>query len=164
MASQALPCPYDGSYTMKTTGILPPAYFLIAIIAMIILHFSLPVKNVVPAPWNLLGILPLALGVIMNVVADQAFHRAGTTVRPFENSSRLVTDGLFNISRNPMYLGFVLMLVGIGLILGSLTPFIVAALFAVLIDRSFIVAEERMLAERFGDQWRAYASRTRRWI
>jgi protein-S-isoprenylcysteine O-methyltransferase Ste14 len=149
---------------MKPAKMLPPGYLLAAMIAMIILHFSLPLKNLLPIPWNLLGVIPLASGVIMNVVADQAFHRVGTTVRPFENSSRLVTDGLFKVSRNPMYLGFVLVLVGIGAILGSLTPFIVAVVFAVLIDRNFIVLEERLLAERFGEQWQIYAARTRRWL
>ena len=149
---------------MKTKVVLPPTYFLIAIITMIVLHFSLRVAVVVHAPWNLVGIIPLALGAIMNVVADRAFHEAGTTVRPFENSSRLVTDGLFKTSRNPMYLGFMLMLVGIGLILGSLTPFIVIPLFAVWIDRRFVIVEEQMLANRFGERWREYAGRTRRWI
>jgi protein-S-isoprenylcysteine O-methyltransferase Ste14 len=149
---------------MKAKVILPPTYFLLAIIAMVVLHFLVPIEGIVPVVWKLLGIFPLALGTIMNVVADRAFHRAGTTVRPCEDSAQLVTDGLFKITRNPMYFGFVLMLIGIGLILGSLTSFVIAALFAVLIDRKFIAVEEQMLADRFGERWQAYAETTRRWI
>jgi protein-S-isoprenylcysteine O-methyltransferase Ste14 len=55
-------------------------------------------------------------------------------------------------------------LVGEGIILGSLTPWIAVAVFAVLIDRNFIIVEEKMLAERFGKEWQAYAARTRRSI
>jgi protein-S-isoprenylcysteine O-methyltransferase Ste14 len=75
-----------------------------------------------------------------------------------------MTDGLFQISRNPMYLGFVLILAGVGIRLGSLTPFVATALFATLMDSNFIVPEEHMLAERFGDQWRTYTATTRKWI
>lgn len=63
-----------------------------------------------------------------------------------------------------MYLGFVLILLGLAILLGSLTPFIVVPLFAVLMDRAFIVVEEGMLAEKFGPVWLDYKQRTRRWV
>ncbi len=86
-------------------------------------------------------------------------------MRPFEVSSRLVTDGLFRISRNPMYLGFILIVAGEMLLLGSLAPLLITiAFWQYLLDRNFVVSEERMLATRFGDEWRNYAASTRRWI
>jgi protein-S-isoprenylcysteine O-methyltransferase Ste14 len=63
-----------------------------------------------------------------------------------------------------MYLGFVLMLVGLALLLGSASPFGVAALFALLLDFRFIRAEEAMLNAKFGAAWRAYKARVRRWL
>jgi len=63
-----------------------------------------------------------------------------------------------------MYLGFVLILLGLAVLLGSLTPFIVVPIFAAVIDRVFIVVEEQMLANRFGQAWLDYKSRVRRWI
>jgi protein-S-isoprenylcysteine O-methyltransferase Ste14 len=112
----------------------------------------------------LLGLLPLILGIAINVIADNLFHQVKTTVRPFEESSVLVTSGPFRWSRNPMYLGFVLILTGIGILLGSLTPFAIVLAFAVLIDRRFIQVEEHMLAAEFGAVWQAYIERTRRWL
>lgn len=149
---------------MTAKKIMPPAYLLMAIVVMIALHFLFPAIRIVPAPWNLLGIIPLALGVSLNLVADKAFHRAKTTVKPFEESSVLITSGAFRISRNPMYLGFVLILIGIAVLVGSLTPYVVVFAFAILIDRMFVTAEDQMLAEKFGADWEAYKRHTRRWL
>jgi protein-S-isoprenylcysteine O-methyltransferase Ste14 len=63
-----------------------------------------------------------------------------------------------------MYLGMILMLVGVALALGALSPFLVVAAFAALVARRFVPVEERMLAETFGDTWTAYRARTRRWL
>ena len=63
-----------------------------------------------------------------------------------------------------MYLGFVLVLLGVAMLLGSLTPFVVILVFAAVIDRLFITVEEQMLKSRFGSEWQAYAKQTRRWI
>jgi protein-S-isoprenylcysteine O-methyltransferase Ste14 len=149
---------------MKTKGIMPTTYLLIGIVAMVAIHFLFPAAIVIPVLWNLLGVIPLTLGVAINLVADGAFHKANTTVKPFEESSVLVTGGVFRISRNPMYLGFVLILVGIAVLLRSLTPYLVPVVFAVMIDRLYISVEERMLAERFGAAWQAYKRSTGRWL
>ena len=149
---------------MKFTKILPPTYLLIAMIAMLALHFLFPVAWIIPPVWNLLGLVFLASGVIMNLIADKAFHQAGTTVKPFEESSVLVTDGVFQISRNPMYLGSVLILTGTAILLRSLSPYMIIFAYAFLVDRRFIRVEEGMLAKKFGSSWEQYKSRTRRWF
>ena len=149
---------------MKSTKILPPTYLLIAMIAMLVLHFLFPVAWIVPPVWNLLGLVFLVAGVSMNLIADKAFHQAGTTVKPFEESSTLVTDGVFKISRNPIYLGFVLILTGTSMLLRSLSPFLIIFAYAFLVDRKFIRVEEGMLAKKFGSSWEQYKSRTRRWF
>jgi len=151
---------------MSTNGVklMPTTYLLMSVVAIVALHLLLPVAKVVPTPWNLLGILPLVVGVVINLVADRAFHAAQTTVRPFEKSSALVTSGVFRVSRNPMYLGFVLLLIGLAVLLRSLTPYLVVVAFAALLERQFVAAEERMLAEQFGADWQRYRQRTRRWL
>jgi protein-S-isoprenylcysteine O-methyltransferase Ste14 len=68
------------------------------------------------------------------------------------------------MSRNPMYLGMVLILTGIALLLRSLSPFLVILPFAILLERSFIRVEEGMLARKFGPKWEAYKAKTRRWL
>lgn len=149
---------------MQAKRTMPTTYLLISIVVMTVLHSLFPAMRIIPPLWNLLGLVPLALGVIINLVADKAFHKANTTVKPFEESSALITQGVFRASRNPMYLGFVLILIGIAVLMRSLTPYVVVLAFAILIDRMYITVEERMLAEKFGTEWEEYRQSTRRWL
>lgn len=90
---------------------LPTTYLLLSIVTMAVLHFVFPVVKIIPFPWNLLAAIPFALGLALNLLADRAFKKHDTTVKPFEESTALATTGVFQVSRNPMYLGFVLILV-----------------------------------------------------
>lgn len=149
---------------MKTTKIMPPTLMLIAMIAMLTLHFLLPLAWIISPFWNLAGLILIASGLMLNLSADKAFHMVHTTVRPFEESSNLVTNGVFRISRNPMYLGFVLILTGIAILLRTLSPYLVVFAFVAVIDMTFVKVEERMLAEKFGSSWKHYQSAVRRWL
>ena len=149
---------------MRTRQILPTTYLLIALVLILVLHFTFPAIKLIPLPWNLLGLILLITGIALNLIADGAFHRAGTTVKPFQESCALLTDGVYRLSRNPMYLGFVLTLIGVAILLGSLTPWIIVPIFIVLMEVVFIQIEERMLAVKFGPDWQAYKKKVRRWI
>jgi protein-S-isoprenylcysteine O-methyltransferase Ste14 len=149
---------------MKTSGLMPTHYLLIAILLMIALHFIFPLAKIIPLPWIVLGLLPLASGIVINLIADKAFHNANTTVKPFQESTTLITDGVFHYSRNPMYLGFVFILIGIATLFGSLSPWLIVPLFVILMNRMFIQTEERMLEARFGQSWLEYKARVRRWL
>ena len=144
--------------------ILPPVYLFVSIVLMVVLHFLLPLTEVIIYPWILLGFVPLLLGVILNLIADKAFKLANTTVKPFEESTTLITTGVFGITRHPMYLGMILILGGIAILMGTLTPFFVILLFAAVVDQIFVKIEERMLAEKFGQYWLDYRSKVRRWL
>lgn len=100
----------------------------------------------------------------MNLVADAAFKRYRTTAKPFEESTTPVTDGVFRISRHSMYLGMALILLGIAIVMGSLTPLIVIAAFATATAMVFVRAEEAMLEEKFGEVWLRYKIKVRRWL
>lgn len=143
---------------------MPPTYLLIAILLCIAFHFLIPILYIIPSPWNLIGLVPLLLGIWFNFSADQAFKQTKTTVKPFEDSNALIQEGVFRFSRNPMYLGFVGILLGISLMLRSVSPFLVVMVFAILIDVMFIQVEERMLETKFGEEWKQYRSRVRKWI
>ena len=149
---------------MKPGKLLPPSYLYGAIVSVIVLHFLLPGPQIFSSPWRYLGIIPLILGSALNIMADQAFKRHKTTVKPFEDSTYLVIDGVFRLSRNPMYLGFVLLLAGIAIFLGSATPWIVVAVFPLLMEWRFIRTEETILEARFGEDWLEYKWRVRRWL
>ena len=124
----------------------------------------LPGSQIIRAPWCYLGLIPFVLGNVLNALADQAFKQHETTVKPFAESTYLVTDGVFKLSRNPMYLGFVLILVGIAMLLGSLTPWIGVIVFPGLMQYRFIRIEETMLEAQFGNNWLEYKQKVRRWF
>jgi len=144
--------------------VLPPFVFLGALVAMGALHQVFPGPEIVPAPWNQLGWVPFGLGFAVAFWVKFRFDRAGTPIRPFEPTTALVIDGLFAYSRNPVYAAMIAALVGIGVVLGSLTPFLMIPPFAWFIRRRFVEAEERKLEDAFGDDYRAYKARVRRWI
>jgi protein-S-isoprenylcysteine O-methyltransferase Ste14 len=143
---------------------LPPLYLFTSLAVMVLLHFFLPVYEITPYPLNAIGLIPLALGIILNLAADNALKKHDTTVKPFEESTRLITTGVYKYSRNPMYLGMILIMIGVALLMGSLTPYIIVAVFIVAIEQVFIRAEESTLHEKFGHDWTAYREKVRRWL
>jgi len=146
------------------TKLMPTTFLLVAMLLCLALNFLIPITYLFLAPINLLGLIPLLIGLWLNLSADRAFKRADTTVKPFEESNSLIEDGVFRFSRNPMYFGFALILLGISILLRSLSPYIVVVLFVLLIDRMYIRYEEQMLETKFGYEWKAYRSRVRKWI
>lgn len=144
--------------------ILPPTYLAIAIILILVLHFVIPLAQIIEMPWRLAGLIPLVLGAVLNLAADNSMKRYETTVKPFKRSTTLVTEGVFKICRHPMYLGFVLILLGLAVLLGSAAPFLVVILFPFFLEFVYIREEERMLGEQFEQQWVDYCTRVRKWI
>jgi len=144
--------------------ILPPTYFFVSLLIEAGLHFGLPLTRILAYPWTLVGLLPVALGLIVSVHGSKLFEQLGTTIKPFQEPSRLVVEGAFRYSRNPMYLAMVAILAGVAIVLGSLSPWIVVISFPIVITRRFILAEEAMLSETFGGQYEAYRRTVRRWI
>lgn len=151
----------DGSRMRKA---LPPTYFLLALVVMALLHVLWPVRRYWGFPLNLLGLVPLALGAFLNVAADRRFKRHQTTVKPFDEPAALITSFPFSITRNPMYIGITLMLLGVAFLFGTVSALVPVPAFAVLMDLRFIRVEEAMLATRFGDQWEQYRVQVRRWL
>jgi protein-S-isoprenylcysteine O-methyltransferase Ste14 len=144
--------------------VVPPVYVLVSVLIIVLLHFVFPEPVIFPKPWNLLGILPLALGTAAPVLAVMAFRRAGTSPEPFHEPAVMVTSGIYGISRNPIYLGFLLLQIGIVVLLRSLAPLVVLVGYVALIERNVIRVEEGILAAKFGAQWVEYKKRTRRWL
>jgi protein-S-isoprenylcysteine O-methyltransferase Ste14 len=144
--------------------IVPPVYFLATLIVMVALHFHWPLARVLTPPATYFGVLPIALGLFMGSSAVWAFRAARTPVVPFVRSTALVTTGFYRVTRNPMYFALALVLLGAALLLGSLAPWLPIPVFLLIIDRRFIRGEERFLEEIFGDAYRDYCRRVRRWL
>ncbi len=127
----------------------PPLYLFASLATIIVLHLFLPGAKIISAPWNLLGVVLLAVGMVLNLMADKSFKERETSVKPLEESACLVTTGVFRLSRHPMYLGFVLILIGAAILTGSLTPFLVVVVFLVVMDTVFIRFEEKKARANF---------------
>ena len=102
--------------------------------------------------------------VLLKVAAMLAMRRARTNILPHRGADRLVTDGAFALTRNPIYVGNTLLLAGVGVAIPSAWMVAGALLAALLVDRLAIRREERHLSARFGEAYADYAARVPRWI
>ena len=144
----------------------PPILMILAALLMWALDHWMPLAQWIIAPWNRLGGLVAAVGIAIDLAALVRFRKAATTVNPLDPSkaSRLVTDGVFRISRNPMYLGLLLLLIGWAVWLGSVSPWLVLPLYVVVITLVQIIPEEQALSRNFGEQYLSYRQSVARWI
>lgn len=113
-----------------------------------------------------LALLLLIAGLLLMLVAAASFLKAKTTINPLRpaRASSLVSTGIFSLSRNPIYLGDLLLLAAWLLWLGNWLNLAVLVLFVCYLNRFQIGPEERALSQLFGDDYRAYCARVRRWI
>jgi protein-S-isoprenylcysteine O-methyltransferase Ste14 len=120
--------------------------------------------SVLRAPWRWAGLGPLAAGLGVAGAALFRFHAHGTTHNPFGLPTVLVTTGPYRLSRNPMYVGLLLGLLGVAMLRGTV-PFLAVPLVLFLVLRTaFIPYEEARMERLFGDAYLAWKARTRRWL
>ena len=144
--------------------IFPPIWLAIAFIAMAALDRWLPLAHVFTGGASLPAWLVMAAGLAVVLIAANGFRRARTGIVPFSESTSLVTSGIYRYTRNPMYLGMVLILAGLAIKLGSLSAWIPIPVFVIVIQRQFIRNEELFLSGIYGDEFLEYKRRVRRWI
>jgi protein-S-isoprenylcysteine O-methyltransferase Ste14 len=123
-----------------------------------LLRFDLPGQN-----W--LAVVLISAGFLIGIAGVVTFRRARTTVDPRKpRASSLVTWGVYALSRNPMYLGGLIMLLGWALFLSNALAFLFLPAYILYIDRFQIAPEERALTSLFGETYAAYQVRARRWL
>lgn len=142
----------------------PPILFLGAALVALGLEWAWPTSHGGAGLLRALGAILFMAGLSLDLLTLATFRRHATTIMPHRGAERLVTDGPFRFSRNPIYLGNSVMLVGLGLMLDWLWAIPAALLAAILVGRLAIAREERHLEARFGAEWRDYAARVRRWL
>ena len=148
---------------MTTPRLLPPHYFLASVV--LIAGLALPTNSALFPGWvQWLAIVPMLAGLGIAVRASRQFSAADTNIVPFSESTALVTDGTFAFSRNPMYLGMMLFLTGAAAATNEPLPWLVVALFFLVIHFRFILNEEKHMTAAFGDVYRRYARTVRRWL
>ena len=142
---------------------IPPVFVLLSLLLIVLFYFIIPKFNLIPFPFNLGGILIAFLGFSIMGKSRDLFRKHKTTL-DIEKSSSLITEGIFARTRNPMYMGMFLLLLGFGICFRNLLSILVPFVFAASIRILFITAEERMLSETFGQHYLDYKKRVRRWI
>ena len=146
------------------TKIPPP---IVTLVFGLSIYFSRGIFQVVEIKYSFyFGILLLILGFIILISAVRLFRKDETTVNPLspEQATKLVTDGIFKYSRNPMYLGMALVLGSIAIFFNLIGGIILVGLFCVYITKFQILPEERAMRDLFSDDFDKYTKVTRRWI
>ena len=144
---------------------LPPP--LIAMLCVLIIFLS---KSIFPSfvfSYKLqLGIFVSTIGFLLLIVSIKSFIDNKTTINPLnlKKSTYLVTSGVFRFSRNPMYLGMLLFLLGTAIILNIIGGLIISILFIFYMNFFQIIPEEKALENLFGKNYRNYRKTVRRWI
>lgn len=152
---------------MSRLELLLPPLPLTFVIAFLIwaLNLVLPL-GIQFSGQTLLATFLLILGWLFILPAAISFFKAKTTVDPRvpNKSNKLVITGLYNISRNPMYVGMVLCLFALSMAQGNILSFVISMGFALYLNRFQIQPEERFLKQKFGEQYESYCQKVRRWI
>ncbi|MEM7564642.1 MAG: isoprenylcysteine carboxylmethyltransferase family protein [Pseudomonadota bacterium] len=145
----------------------PPIILLISgVLAWIVAEISPGASISTSGIQTGLCLLFVSGGLLLALAAVFGFHRVKTTIHPTHpnETSTLVTGGVYRHSRNPMYLGLLLILFGWMVMLGNLFSLIALVFFVWYLTRFQIRPEERILASKFGSEYAAYCSQVRRWI
>lgn len=144
----------------------PMAVLLLAVLVMWLVSLGDPRGMLPPVARFAIAAILVTAGVGIIAAAITRFRRAQTTVDPRtpDAATTLVCTGVYRFTRNPMYLGFLLLLLGWAAYLSSLRALIVVPLFMLYLDRFQVAPEERALAARFGERFHAYVRDVRRWF
>ncbi len=153
--------------TKNTTNLIsyrPPriAISLMAI-ATVLWHFS-PSETIIFIPYKLAGSIFIPMGFMVLLVAWLQFKKANTAIPPNAESTLIVTSGIYRYTRNPMYLGMLLMMLGVAFFMGTIPAMLGPVVFFLIIDKVFIPYEEKDLQLSFGNEYEEFLSTTRRWL
>jgi protein-S-isoprenylcysteine O-methyltransferase Ste14 len=142
----------------------PPLIYLVGLVAGYFLERKYPLASL---PRNLsiaAGIVLVAAGFAVARSGALTIWKANSSIIPMRPTTAIVSDGVYRFTRNPMYVGMVVIYVGIALLIRSPWALVLLPLVVLLVDRLVIAKEERYLAGKFGQPYLAYKSKVRRWI
>ena len=142
----------------------PPAIFVSCILLGAGLQYLRPVGLGIPESIEIFGYLLVLFGITIVILVAATFRRAGTAIEPWKPTTSIVTTGFYAWSRNPIYAGFCLINIGIGIASNSLWTFVSFIPAAFLLYYVVIAKEEAYLEEKFGEEYLVYKKKVRRWV
>ena len=146
---------------------IPPVILVLATASLMwTLAIAVPSLGFTLSASPLVALVSAATGIAFALLGVLEFRSAGTTVDPRvpDQSVSLVVRGVYRISRNPMYVGFLLVLIAWGILLGNLASLVLLPAFVIYMNRFQIVPEELHMREKFGEAYRQYEAEVRRWV
>jgi len=143
--------------------VAPPLVALLCLVGALGLHMMMPGARTV-WPHHIVGLLLVATGVGFSCYAAAIFQARGTTKEPSGEPTSFVTAPPYTFTRNPMYLGVTTVLLGFAVFFGAAEMLLAPIVFFVFIDRIVIPREEETMQRLFGEQYRDYQARVRRWL
>lgn len=144
--------------------LLPPLFVAIALVIVVPLGLTLPLVGPAAWPLRLVGAAPLLAGAALTICGARVFEQHETNISTFDDPDKFVRTGLFRYTRNPMYVGFLLLLIGAAMFVGGLTVWLGPAAFFVAANWWYIPFEERRMSARFGEDYDAYRLEVPRWL
>jgi protein-S-isoprenylcysteine O-methyltransferase Ste14 len=155
--------------TKDNAGVIapPPLIGLATLLLGLLAHWLYPthvLSGLLAWPIRaVIGAVAFVAGAGMMVIAERTFRRIGTNVPPWEPTLKLATGGIYERLRNPMYVGGLLMLAGIGIAIGADWLLVLVILSALLLHYGVVLREERYLEAKFGDGYRRFKARVPRY-
>jgi protein-S-isoprenylcysteine O-methyltransferase Ste14 len=144
--------------------LLPPTLFVILLTVTVTVGLAVPVFGPLGNGVRLGGVVAIAAGAFVTVASAGLFNRVGTNIDTFADPDQLVDHGAFRFTRNPMYLGFTIVLVGAATLVGTASAFVGPIVFFAAAERWYVPFEERRMASVFGGAYDEYRRRVPRWI
>jgi protein-S-isoprenylcysteine O-methyltransferase Ste14 len=142
----------------------PPIVALMFIVIAYFLGRFVHLPFTAPSILRYVGLAITFIGFLFGIGALIQFRKARTTLDPHGSSKQVVTSGVYRFTRNPIYLGFLLMVIGLPLNSGLYWGLVMAPFYVFLMNRLVIEHEEAYLEKKFGKGYTSYASRVRRWL
>ena len=144
--------------------IYPPLMVLAGLLVQAAIAYLAPIEPLLMPLWQYMGVALMLLAFAIILYLARGFSKRETTILPDGEPSLLMEDGLFALSRNPIYVAMGLLLTGSGLAFGHVLTLLVVPVFIVLVQQVWIVKEEENLEAAFGQHYRNYKMRVRRWL
>lgn len=145
--------------------ISPLAYFFVALLLMYLTYNYMPGRVLITGKLGQsIGILLGGFGTVMIILALMTLSENNLTAKPYEGTSKIINQGMYKISRNPVYFGMVLILMAVFCLMGSITSLVVVFVFAAIIDERIVKEEEAFMEAKFGQEYIQYKAKVSRWF
>lgn len=149
---------------MKIIEMRPPKIAMALLIVAFALHGLLLIWEPFKFSSPMLGIMVSTLGFVIMMWGWWLFQQYKVAICPTAYTDKLIFDGPYRFTRNPMYVGMVAILLGVGIFVGTLPFFLAVAIYFIILNRVFIPFEEQKLEGTFGAEYLEYKTRVRRWL